>query len=162
MCIVVEMPYRKITKQISINKLKIKTMKNLASKTNRQSVMKSYSFLNNGRIKPRSIVWKHLCATLQKYRNILSKNLKQTFQIQISLHGVHTGFSTSTPSGYYSRYAKSHRDFSLFHLLNTLKYNRRFFNVLSDADLLRFALTYRQRSHERQRIIIFNFQLLTI
>ena len=67
MCIVVEMPYRKITKQISINKSKIKAMKTLASKTNRQSVMKSYSFLNNGWLKPRSIVWKHLCAALQKY-----------------------------------------------------------------------------------------------
>jgi len=39
-------------------------MKTLASKTSRYSVMKSYSILNNGWLKPRSIVWKHLCATL--------------------------------------------------------------------------------------------------
>jgi len=55
----------KITEnQISINNQKLKVMKTLASKTGRQSVMKSYSLLNNGWLKPRSIVWKHLCASL--------------------------------------------------------------------------------------------------
>jgi len=55
----------KITEyQISINNSKNKVMKTLASKTSRYSVMKSYSFLNNGWLKPRSIVWKHLCAAL--------------------------------------------------------------------------------------------------